>query len=219
MAVEEMGAQVSPPPTRIERVAFDAFVVAAAAAVTNVICMFMFSGFAPPWMILVVAAVPAGLAFAWALSRRRRSEAIAVGAIALVACLAVAAWSWVPEPALARAVEAHKAADTAVASRLMADLAPGVCRPASAVDLGPLSDAGHWSQVCRSGLATSHRLDALDFESSSTDQPDLRYAPSGPYAPGGCSYSFAPGWWIQQSSRSTDPNDICPRGFLYHGGG
>ena len=192
--------------------------VAVAAVVTKVISMWMFSGFAPAWMILPVALVPAGLATAWATSRLGRRVAFFVATLASLACLLVAWWSWVPEPAIFGALRAHQTADTAVAEHLLQTLPWGHCQPAARVDLGPLRPLGTWDSVCVYGPPHRPSSWTLDLEPSSKWGSRLFFVGDG-HVGEGCVARITGSWWVSEPSRSTDMNDLCPRGFSYIPGG
>ena len=212
-------AQISEPPGRVERAlrAVGAPVILAAVA-TKVISVGLFSGYATVWAMAAVALVPAAAATAWAAWRHGRRIATVVGGLACIACLAVAAWSWVPEPAVFGQVRAHESADTAVAEREMTALPQGACRPVAGLDLGPLASVAPWSQVCVYG---PWRKAATSFVLHS-DRPDLTltYATWGPEAPGGCSARITGSWWVSVPSHVDDGvPGRCPHGFTYQPGG
>jgi hypothetical protein len=208
------------PPTAVERLGMDLVVVVAAVGITKLLTLWLFSGFAPMWMIAVAALVPAGLVLAWAVSWRRRPEAIALGAVALAACLAVAVWSWVPEPAYFGQVRAHLSADTAVAEHMDAALTSGQCRPTNQVELGPLASLGPWAHACIFRSPTNPNFWSFSLEPpQDSTGPSLTYSTApGPHG-GPCVAAIGGGWSTSTWANDGDPTKPCPHGYSFAGEG
>jgi hypothetical protein len=221
--MREMALRPQKPPRdfgseRDERVVFDVVVVIAAIAATKVISIWAFAGFAPEWMVLVIAVMPAGLAGAWTLHRAGRWHAIAVGVIALVACLAVAAWSWVPAPAYFAPVRDHEAAADAVAEHAFRIIPWGQCVDANTLDLGPLAALGPWSEACVWGPPSNRHLWSFSLNRARGSRaPRLTFSGGGAEAPDLCAARVAGDWWASLPPVLTAVVGNCPHGFGFQG--
>jgi hypothetical protein len=207
-------AVTAEPRGRGERIVY-AFVlpIVLAAAATKVLAQWAFRGFAPAWVVFAVALVPAGLAVVWLLTREyARASRLIAAAFAIVACLAVAWWSWVPAPASFAPVRASQSADSAVAERLMTEIPRATCRPVSTVDLGPLAALGRWTQVCADGIwnAANNKLSLRRPDGSA-----LTYESDTRAWPGECSAHIVGGWWVSQPADDRNVQQPCPHGFRY----
>jgi hypothetical protein len=185
--------------------------VLAAALATAVLSWALFTGFPPVWQVALVALVPAAIATA-AVARRDRGRAIAVGIVALIVCLGVSRWMWVPEPPLMSFVQHHRAALDAVASRELAGNPGAGCH-----QLGPADDFGGLAKQAPADQLCIFGGDVRVDPTNGSGQLGLLYTTYGS-APSGCSAHISGRWWAVATSTSPIPGD-CPHGFRFVGGG
>jgi hypothetical protein len=108
------------------------------------------------------------------------------------------------------AIEADRSGADATAVRLMATLDRRECVPASSVDLGPLTSAASWEQVCRYAVEEGLSLSGVDHT------PNVVFSDTHPVSPDTCFRRLVGNWWSWYSGGG-DPVTPCMPGYTFQG--
>ncbi len=108
------------------------------------------------------------------------------------------------------AIEADRSGADAMAGRILAELGSRRCVPASTVDLGPLTSAGDWNEVCVGVDGDSLSITGVDHV------PNITFGPTHPYSPDTCYGHLVGNWWSWYSG-SGDAMTPCMPDYTFQG--